>query len=162
MDDNLDTLATRVPFAPQLPTAQQIATGLAIIALMSPAALGGIPVLPVTIQDERRRQQDEIQQTSESTVGIHHTSDEAAASLLASQKRLANVSKEVNKTHARTVSEQDVVDAATRVFANQVRPELSTRFLSALTHVATDTADLCMLRDDEAYYELAESLEMQL
>ena len=64
MDENLDALETRVPFAPQLPTAQQIAAGLAIIALVSPAMLGGIPVLPVTIQDERRRQQEEIQQTS--------------------------------------------------------------------------------------------------
>ena len=70
MDENLDTLEARIPFAPQLPTAQQIAAGLAILALMGPAALGGIPVLPVTIQDERRRQQDEIQQTSEPRLGV--------------------------------------------------------------------------------------------
>ncbi len=153
MDENLDTLATRVPFAPQLPTAQQIAAGLTILALVGPAALGGIPVLPVIIQDDRRRQQDEIQQTSESSVGVYHTSDEAAVALAASQKRLADVSKEVNKTHAHDVSEQDIVHAADRVFSDQVRPELSARFLSALNHVATDTADLCMLRDDEAHYD---------
>lgn len=158
MDENLDTLEARIPFAPQLPTAQQIAAGLAILALMGPAALGGIPVLPVTIQDERRRQQDEIQQTSESSVGIYHTSDEAAVALAASQKRLASVSREVNKTHARYVSEQDIVHAADRVYADEVRPELSARFLSALNHVATDTADLCMLRDDETYYEAAEDV----
>jgi hypothetical protein len=148
---NLDTLEARIPFAIQLPTAQQVAAGLTILALMGPAALGGIPVLPVTIQDERRRQQDEIQQTSESSVGIYHTSQEAAVGLAASQRRLALVTKEVNETHTHDVSEQDVVHAADRVFAAEVRPELSARFLSALNHVATDTADLCMLRDDETY-----------
>ena len=153
MNEDLDALETRIPFAVQLPTAQQIAAGLTILALMGPAALGGIPVLPVTIQDERRRQQDEIQQTSESSVGIYHSSDEAAVALAASQKRLASVSREVNKTHERYVSEQDIVQAAGRVFADEVRPELSGRFLSALNHVATDTADLCMLRDDETYLE---------
>lgn len=151
MDENLDTLAAKTPFAPQLPTAQQIAAGLTILALVGPAALGGIPVLPVTIQDERRRQQDEIQQTSESSVGVYHTSNEAAVGLAASQKRLANVSNEVNGTHTHDVSEQDIVRAAHHVLDNQVRPELSARFLSALNHVATDTADLCMLLDDELY-----------
>lgn len=154
MDEELDIFDARVPFAPQLPTAQQIAAGLAIIALVSPAMLGGIPVLPVTIQDERRRQQEEIQQTSESSVGVYHSSAEAAVGLAASQKRLANVSNEVNKTHLHSVSEQDIVQAHERVMAAQVRPELSARFLSALNHVATDTADLCMLRDDEAHLEL--------
>ena len=158
MDENLDALETRIPFALELPTAQQIAAGLAIIALTSPAMLGGIPVLPVTIQDERRRQQEEIQQTSESSVGVYHSSAEAAVGLAASQKRLASVSNEVNKTHLHNVSEQDIVQAADRVFASEVRPELSARFLSALNHVATDTADLCMLRDDEAHYD--EQLEV--
>ena len=149
MEDNFDTLMSRVPFAPQLPTAQQVATGLAILALLGPAALGGIPVLPVIIQDDQRRRQDEIQQTSDSTVGVHRASDEAEVALAASQMRLASVTKEVNKTHARNVSEQDIVQAADRVFAEEVRPELSARFLSALNQVATDTADLYILRDNE-------------
>lgn len=149
MDDNFDTLVSRVPFAPQLPTAQQVATGLAILALLGPAALGGIPVLPVIIQDDQRRRQDEIQQTSDSSVGVYRASDEAEVALAASQMRLASVTKEVNKTHARNVSEQDIVQAADRVFAEEVRPELSARFLSALNQVALDTADLCILRDNE-------------
>lgn len=156
-DKGFEEAAGRVPFATQLPTAQQVAAGLAILALVGPAALGGMPVLPVTIQDEQRRRQDEIQQVSESSVGVYQTSAEASIGLVISQQRLAQTTKEVEGIHTHDVSEQDVVHAANRVFANQTSPELGARFRTAFNHVVTDTVDLFILQDNEGHlYEGAE------
>lgn len=149
MSEDLDAFAGRVPFRAQLPTSQQIAAGLAILALTGPAALGGMPALPATAPNERRRRQEEIQQVSESSVGVYQTSDEAALGLVVSQMRLANVAKEVDGIHTHDVTEQDVIHAANRVFSDQVEPALSTRFRSAFNHVVTDTVDLYILRDNE-------------
>ena len=140
-----------VPYRLQLPTAQQVATALAILALTSPAAMGGIPVLPVTIEDERRRHQDEIVQVMESSVGVHQTSQEAEASLNVSQHRLADATKEVDDLTTHDVSEEDVIHAATRVFEGEVERDKSERFRFAFSRVINDTVDLCILRDNEQY-----------
>ena len=147
---------------PWLPTAQQIASALAILALASPAMLGGMPVLPVTIEDERRRHMDEIQQISESTVGVHQDVSAAEASLALSQRRLAAATREVEQTHARVVSEADVVHAAKRVMAGEVSPHQQRNFRNALGRVANDSVDLYILLDDEAAQREAEAAEQQL
>ena len=151
MADDLNTQAWHTPYRVQLPTAQQVATALAILSLAGPMALGGIPVLPVTIEDEKRRHQDEIQQVSESSVGMYQTSQEAEAGLSLSQQRLASVTREIEGIHTHDVSEQDIVHAADRVFAGTVEPKLDGRFRSALNHVARDTVDMFILRDGEEY-----------
>lgn len=149
MDEAFNDVPEHAPFRAQLPTPQQVAATLAILALTGPAALGGMPVLPVTIQDEQRRRQDEIQQVSESSVGVYQTSSEAALGLVVSQQRLAGVTREIDDIHTHDVTEQDVVHAANRVFNNQVEGELNVRFRSAFNHVVTDTVDLYILRDNE-------------
>lgn len=111
----------------------------------------GAPILPVTIEDERRRQQDEIQQVSESSVGVYQTSEEAEAGLSLSQRRLAQVTREVEGLTSHDVSEQDVVRAANRVLANQVESKLDGRFRSALNRVTWDTVDLYILQDNEEF-----------
>lgn len=136
-------------FGPRLPSAQQVAAALTMLALVSPAALGGIPVLPVTIDEERRRHQDEIQQQSESSVGVYQDAQEAATALTLSQRRLAQVTREVEHSTAHNVSEADVVHAAHRVLSGTVSPHQSLRFRSALTRVATDSVDLFILESDE-------------
>ena len=140
-----------VPYKLQLPTAQQVATALAILALTSPAAMGGMPVLPVTIEDERRRHQDEIVQVMESSVGVHQTSQEAEASLVVSQRHLADATREVDDLTTHDVSEEDVIHAATRVFEGEVERGRSERFRFAFSRVIYDTVDLCILRDNEQF-----------
>ena len=154
MADELNGFTGRIPYRPQLPTAQQVATALAILSLMGPMALGGMPVIPVTMEDERRRHQDEIQQVSESSVGVYQTSSEAEAGLAMSQQRLAHVTREVEDLTTHNVTEQDVVRAANRVFAGEVAKPLERRFRSAFTHVAWDTVDLFILRDNEEYEQV--------
>jgi len=121
-----------------------------MMALLSPAALGGMPVLPVTIEEDRRRRQDEIQQISESSVGIHHDSQEAQASLTLSQRRLAAVTREVEHITAHDVTEQDVVHAAHLVATGEATFGQQLRFRSALGRVANDSVDLFILSTDEA------------
>ena len=143
---------------PWLPTAQQIASALAIIALASPAMLGGMPVLPVTIEDERRRHMDEIQQVSESTVGVHQDAHAAGVSLALSQRRLAEATREVEHTHSHVVSEADVAHAAQLVAAGRVSPHQGQKFRNALGRVANDSVDLFILLDNEqAEQRFAES-----
>ena len=142
---------------PRLPSAQQVAAALAMLALVSPAALGGMPVLPVTIDEERRRHQDEIQQQSASSVGIYQDAREAETALTLSQRRLAQATREVEHSTSRNVTETDVVDAAHRVFAGEVSPHQSIRFRSALTSVATDSVDLFILSTDEERMRAAET-----
>ncbi|MBR3316553.1 MAG: hypothetical protein IKG21_01865 [Atopobiaceae bacterium] len=141
----------RIPYRPQLPTAQQVTAALAILSLMGPMALGGMPVIPVTIEDERRRQQDEIQQVSESSVGLYQSSTEAEIGLAASQLRLAQVTREVEDLTTHDVTERDVIHAANRVLTGNVEEKLSGKFRSALKHVTWDTVDLFILRDNEEY-----------
>lgn len=148
---DLDRLAGRIPFKAQLPTPHQVAAALALLSLVGPAALGGMPVIPVTIQDEQRRQRDEIQQTSESTVGRYQTSAEAETGLALSQQRLAAVTREVDDLHTHDVSEQDVWHAADQVFSGNVEVKLSGRFRSAFNRVVRDNVDLYILRDNEEY-----------
>lgn len=147
----------RVPYRFELPSAQQVATALALLALVSPAALGGMPVLPVTIYDERRRQQEQIVQESSSTVGVYQDSQAAEAALALSQRRLASVTRDVEHLTTHDVSEQDVVRAARRVLAGEGSPHQGARFRSALGQVANDSVDLFILRDDEAYEQGLES-----
>lgn len=161
MNDDLDSLLGHVPYKPQLPTARQVAAVLAMLALASPMMMGGMPVLPVTIEDERRRQQDEILQISESSVGVYQTSSEAEVGLAVSQRRLAQVTREVEGIHTHDVAEQDVVNAANKVYTGQVEGELDQRFRTAFNQVAWDTVDLFILRDNEEY-ELAEALAGQV
>ena len=132
-----------------LPTARQVAAGT-MIALMGTMALSGMPVLPVTFEEERRRQQDEAAQVSESSVGVYQTSDEAKTALELSQLRLADVAGQVEQIHTGMITSDDVVHAATRVFRDQVEPELSGRFRTAFNHVVWDTVDVCILEDNEA------------
>ena len=153
MADGHDNVPGRNPHRPQPPTAQQVAAALAILSLAGPMALGGMPVLPVTIEDERRRHQDEIQQASESSVGVYQTSAEAEVGLALSQQRLAGVTREIEDLHTHSVDEQDVVRAARRVFADDVPEHLGRRFRAAFTNVAWDTVDLFILRDNEEYEE---------
>ena len=148
---DLDDLAWRTPFRAHLPTAQQVAAALALLSLVGPAALGGMPVIPVTIQDEQRRHQEEIQQTSESTVGVYQNSTEAETGLALSQQRLAAVTREVDDIHTHDVCEQDVYHAANRVFSGEVEVQLSGRFRSAFNRVVRDNVDLYILRDNEMY-----------
>ena len=140
-----------------LPTSQQVAAALAAMALVSPAALGGIPVLPVTLDEQRRRQQEQILAESDSSVGVHQSVQEAATALTLSQRRLASVTREVEGTHAHDVTEADVVHAAQRVLSGEATPHQSSAFRAALGRVAIDTADLYILLsdevDDEDYYE---------
>ena len=150
MTNDLDKALGRIPYKPQLPTAQQVAAVLAILSLAGPMMMGA-PILPVTIEDERRRQQDEIQQVSESSVGVYQTSMEAEAGLTLSQRRLAQVTREVENLTSHDVSERDVVRAANRVFAEQVEPKLDGKFRSAFNHVAWDTVDLYILQDNEEF-----------
>lgn len=148
---DLDAMLEREVYKVQMPTAQQVAAALAVLSLVGPAALGGMPVLPVTIQDEQRRHRDEIQQTSESSVGMYSTSAEAAVGLAASQQRLAYVTRAVDNIHTHDVTEQDVLHAAERVFAGEVTGQLESRFRSAFSCMVRDNVDLSILRDNEAY-----------
>ena len=150
---NLDDLQWRTPYRAQLPTAQQVSAFLAALALVGPAALGGMPVLPVTVYDEQRRRQDQILQESESSVGTYQSSQDAEVGLTLSQKRLALVTKAVEGIYTHDVSEAEVVQAAERVFAGEVEGHLDIRFRSAFNRVVNDTVDLCILRDDEQYEE---------
>jgi hypothetical protein len=138
------------PPKPQAPTAQQVAAALAALSLVGPAALGGMPVIPVTIGDERRRKQDEIQQVVESSVGVYQTSAEAESALAASQWQLALATQHIENVDAYDVREQDVVRAANRVFSGDADEKSSKRFRSAFNRVAWDTVDLFILRDNEA------------
>ena len=138
------------PPKPQAPTAQQVAAALAALSLVGPAALGGMPVIPVTIGDERRRKQDEIQQVVESSVGVYQTSTEAESALAASQWQLALATQHIENVDAYDVREQDVVRAANRVFSGDADEKSSKRFRSAFNRVAWDTVDLFILRDNEA------------
>lgn len=151
MSDDLNRLLGRIPYRPQLPSAQQVATVLAILSLAGPMMMGGVPVIPITFEDERRRQQDEIQQISESSVGVYQTSAEAETGLAMSQRRLAQVTREVEEITTHDVSERDVIRAANRVLKGQVEKKLDGRFRSALTRVTWDTVDLYILRDNEEY-----------
>lgn len=143
--------AGQIPYRAQMPAAQQVAAALAVLSLAGPMALGGMPVIPVTIQDEQRRRQDEITQQSESNVGVYQTSSEAEVGLIVSQQRLARVTREVDDLHTHDVTEQDVVHAANRVLAGKVEPELSGRFRYAFGRVVNDTVDLYILRDNEEH-----------
>ena len=145
-----DSVSMREALGPWLPTAAQVASALAMLALLSPAALGGMPVLPVTIEEDRRRRQDEIQQISESSVGIHHDAQEAQSSLTLSQRRLAAVTREVEHSTAHDVTEQDVVHAAHLVATGEATFGQQLRFRSALGRVANDSVDLFILSTDEA------------
>lgn len=140
---------TRLPPASSLPTAQQVAAAVAALTLAGPMAMGGMPVLPVTVEDEKRRQQEQIQQASESTVGVYQSSAEAEAGLARSQVRLAGATLEVEGGEPHDVSSQDVIAAANRVFAGDASPKAERRFRSAFTQVAWDTTDLYILRDRE-------------
>ena len=136
--------------SPRLPSAQQMATVLAMLALVGPSALGGMPVLPVTIDDQRRRHQEQMQQQSESNVGVYQDAREAETALALSQRRLAQVTREVTRDPSRVVSEADVVRAAHSVLAGEVGPRQSQRFRSALGRVANDSVDLFILDADES------------
>ena len=138
------------PPKPQAPTAQQVAAALAALSLVGPAALGGMPVIPVTIADERRRKQDEIQQVVDSRVGVYQTSAEAESALATSQWQLALATQHIENVDAYDVREQDVVRAANRVFSGDADEKSSKRFRSAFNRVAWDTVDLFILRDNEA------------
>lgn len=151
MDKDLDTQLADAPLRSRLPSAQQVGTALAALSLAGPAALGGMPALPATVHDDQRRRQEAIGQVTESSVGIYQTSAEAQAGLVMSQQRLAAVTREIDDIRTHDVSEQDIVHAANRVFAGQVEGKLGTRFKSALGHVATDTVDLFILKDNEEY-----------
>ena len=133
----------------RLPKSSQVAAALAAAALVGPAALGGMPVLPVTVDDERRRQMDEIAQESTSTVGIHRESSEAEAALALSQRQLAAVTREVEGSTSRVVSEADVVHAADLVARGEVSARRQREFRSALRRVAANSTDLFMLWSDE-------------
>ena len=135
--------------SPRLPSPQQVASMLAVLALVGPGMLGGMPVLPVTLDDERRRQQEQIQQQSESNVGVYQDAQEAATALALSQRRLAQVTREVTRDPSRVVDEADVVRAAHSVLAGEVGPHQSQRFRSALGRVANDSVDLFILDADE-------------
>lgn len=147
------SMSMRDALGPWLPTATQVASALAMLALLSPAALGGMPVLPVTIEEDRRRRQDEIQQISESSVGIHHDAQEAQSSLTLSQRRLAAVTREVEHSTSHDVTEQDVVHAAHLVATGEATFGQQLRFRSALGRVANDSVDLFILSTDEAKEE---------
>ena len=151
MANDLDRLLGRVPYRIEPPTAQQVVAVLAILSLAGPMMMGGVPVLPVTIEDERRRHQDQIQQVIESSVGVYQTSTEAEAGLALSQQRLAQVTREVEGIHTHVVEESDVYRAAERVLTGGVEPRLEKRFRSAFKRVAWDTVDLYILRDNEEY-----------
>lgn len=135
--------------SPRMPPAQQVASMLAILTLVGPGMLGGMPVLPVTLDDQRRRQQEQLQQQSESNVGVYQDAQEAAAALALSQRRLAQVTREVTHDPSRAVDEADVVRAARSVLAGEVSPRQSQRFRSALGRVANDSVDLFILDADE-------------
>lgn len=147
MSEDPNDLLGRVPYKAQLPTPQQVAATLAALTLAGPMALGGMPVIPITVNDEQRRRQDEILQVSESSVGIHQSVAEAEESLCLSQQRLARVTREVEEIHARDIQEQDVIQAANRVFSGEVEKRPERRFRTAFTNVAWDTVDLLILRD---------------
>ena len=132
-----------------LPTAQQVAMALTAIALASPAALGGMPVLPVTLDEVRRRQQEEILQESDSSVGVHQSVQEAATALSLSQRRLAAATREVEGMHVHDVTEADVVQAAKRVAAGEVSTHKRSAFKAALGRVVVDSVDLFILLSDE-------------
>ena len=151
MDDNQDSMLGRIPYSANLPTAQQVAAGV-MVTLMGTMALSGMPVLPVTMEDERRREQDTAVQVSESSVGVYQTSQEAEAGLALSQLRLAAVAGTVEEIHTGDITPDDVVNAANRVFRGQVTPELGSRFRTAFNHVVWDTVDVCILKDNEASY----------
>lgn len=151
MSGGLDVPSGQIPYKAQLPSAQQVAAALAALTLAGPMALGGVPVIPVTVHDEQRRRQDEIVQQSESNVGVYQSSFEAEVGLAMSQQRLARVTREVDDIHTHDVQESDVIHAANRVFAGQVDAELSGRFRSAFNHVVNDTVDLFILRDAEEW-----------
>ena len=149
-DIDLDALLRRDlrETAPR-PTSAQVAAALAAAALVSPAALGGMPVLPVTLDDERRRQQEEMAEESASSVGAYQDVQEAATALTLSQRRLAQVTREVEGTHARNVSEADVVHAAHKVAAGETSARQRREFRAALGRVAVDSVDLYILLDDD-------------
>lgn len=143
-------MAGRIPYRPQLPTPQQVGMGLAVITLTGPMALGGTPVVPVTVDDERRRQQDQVQQVSESSVGIYQTSAEAEVGLALSQQRLAVATGEIEEVGAQDVTEQDVFHAAERVFSGEVQGKPGRKFRAAFTRTVWDNVDLYILRGSEA------------
>ena len=148
-DESREWEAWRVPYRAELPTPQQVATLLAALTLASPAMLGGIPVLPVTVNDERRRQQEEIIQESDSSVGVHQSVQEAATALSLSQRRLAQVTREIEGIHTHDLEEADVVNAARRVAAGESSVRQRREFRAALGRVAYDSVDLFILLDDE-------------
>ena len=137
----------------RLPTTQQVGAALAMLTLVGPAMLGGMPVIPVTMDEQRRRHQVEILQESESTVGIHQDVSAAAAALALSQGRLAQATRDVSHITTHDVSEADVVAAAQRVMAGEASPAVTRRFTSALTSVALDSTDLYILESDERLME---------
>ncbi|MDO4796726.1 MAG: hypothetical protein Q4A01_01765 [Coriobacteriales bacterium] len=141
----------RIPYRAQMPTAQQVAASLAVLTLVGPMGLGGVPVIPVTTWDDQRRRQDQITQQSESNVGTYQTSAQAEVGLALSQQRLASVAREVNVTQAQDVEAPDVIHAADCVFSDGVEPVLTRRFKSAFGHVVNDTVDLYILRDNEEH-----------
>ena len=149
MANDLDRLLGRVPYRIEPPTAQQVAAVLATLSLAGPMMMGGVPVLPVTTEDERRRHQDQVQQVSESSVGVYQSSAEAEVGLALSQLRLAQVTCEVEGLHTHAVEEGDVYRAAERVLTGGVEPKLGKRFRSAFKQVAWDTVDLYILRGNE-------------
>lgn len=148
MDDFEDERWLGVPYKAQLPTPEEIGAFLTALTLASPALLGGIPVLPVSYIEERRRQQETIVQESSSSVGTYQSAEEAHTGLVLSQQRLAVATREVEHTTQRMVTEADVVHAAHKVLAGEVSPGKGQRFRSALGHVANDSVDYYILRDD--------------
>ncbi len=162
MDEHSHNLPDRIPYRVQLPTAQQVAAALAILSLAGPMMMGGVPVLPVTMEDERRRQQEEIAQQSESSVGTYLTSQEAESGLALSQKRLAHVAGQVEGIRDHEVDELDVIRAANRVLAGQVEEKLDVKFRSAFSKVAWDTVDLYILRDNEEFEEVDKSVTLSM
>ena len=156
MDGFEDDRWQQVPYRAQMPTPEQIGAFLTAVMLASPAMLGGMPVLPVTIDDERRRQQEEIAQESSSSVGVYQSVGEAETALALSQRRLAAATREVEHTTARVIGEQDVVHAAKKVLAGEVSAGQERRFRSALGRVANDSVDYYILWDAEPRQDAAD------
>lgn len=141
----------RIPYRASTETALQVAATLAALSLAGPMALGGMPVIPTTVEDERRRAPILIAQQSESNVGVYQTSYQAEVGLALSQQRLASVTRDVDDIRERGIEERDVLHAAHRVLAGEVEPVLTRRFKSAFGHVVNDTVDLFILRDNEEH-----------
>jgi hypothetical protein len=148
MDGFDDDQWLRVPYKARVPTPEQIGAFLTALMLAGPALMGGMAVLPVTYYEDRRRQQEMIVQESSSSVGTYQSAEEAHTGLVLSQQRLAVVTREVEHTTQRVVTEADVVNAAHKVLAGEVSPRKGQRFRSALGRVANDSVDYYILRDD--------------